>query len=170
MLSNLKFERRSLANHRIFDKKDYRSVISSFQMQVYGYGIPPFYECYLRHGPCLIGVDTPIYHKKSSNYTSDMLRCYLASENYLWLTGKLFYQISYGLPSSSVQILNLMAKNIYLRVNFIFTIKYFYLHVNFLSNILWFAKLLRSNFKFNVKNTFVMSKFLYLQSTKHYLL
>ena len=82
-----------------------------------------------------------------------------SSENYLWLTGKLFYQISYGLPSSSVQILNLMAKSIYLGVNFIFTIKYFYLHVNFLSNILWFAKLLRSNFKFNVKNTFVMSKF-----------
>ena len=48
-----------------------------------------------------------------------------------------------------------MSEIILIGVNFIFTVKYFYLHVH----ILWFAKLLRSDLKFNVRNTFIRSKF-----------
>ena len=59
-----------------------------------------------------------------------------------------------------------MSKIILVGVNFIFTIKYLYSHVNFLSNILWFAKLLRSNFRPNVKNTFRRSKSYIYNQTK----
>lgn len=77
---------------------------------------------------------------------------------YFYLHVNFVSNIPYGLPSSSVQILSLMSETLLLGVNFIFTVKYFYLHVHFVSNILLFAKLLHSNFKFNIKNTSVSSK------------
>ena len=43
-----------------------------------------------------------------------------------------------------------------------FTVKYFYLHVNFLSNILWFAKLLRSYFKFDIKIIILGVNFIFI--------
>ena len=42
----------------------------------YGYSIPPFHECFMRHGPHLIGVDHPTDHHMITNYTLDTLSCY----------------------------------------------------------------------------------------------
>ena len=41
-----------------------------------GYDMQPFYEFYMRHGPCLTGVYHPTDHSMNPNYTPDMLRCY----------------------------------------------------------------------------------------------
>ena len=41
----------------------------------YKYTIPPFYECYISHGPRLIGVDHPTYHHMTSNCTPAILSC-----------------------------------------------------------------------------------------------
>jgi len=43
---------------------------------MYGYAIPLFYECYMRHGPRLIGVNQSTDHSMTSNYTLGMLACY----------------------------------------------------------------------------------------------
>ena len=39
------------------------------------------YECYMRHGPCLTGVNHLIYQWMISNYTPDMLSCYPGSRS-----------------------------------------------------------------------------------------
>ena len=43
---------------------------------MYGYAIPLFYECYMGHGPHLTGVNHPIDHSMTFNYTLDILSCY----------------------------------------------------------------------------------------------
>ena len=40
---------------------------------MYRYTVPLFYECYMRYGPHLTGVDHPTDHIMASNYTPDML-------------------------------------------------------------------------------------------------
>ena len=42
----------------------------------YRYTIPPFHECYMRHGPRLTDLDHPTYHHMTSNCTLDILSCY----------------------------------------------------------------------------------------------
>ena len=42
----------------------------------YGYGSRLFHECYMRHGPYLTGVDHPLDHGGTSNYTPYILSCY----------------------------------------------------------------------------------------------
>ena len=44
-------------------------------MMTYRYDIPPFYECYMRHGPSLMGMDQQIDYIMTSNYTPDMISC-----------------------------------------------------------------------------------------------
>ena len=44
---------------------------------MYGYAISLFYECYMRNGPRLTGVNHPSGHVMTSNYTPYMLRCCL---------------------------------------------------------------------------------------------
>ena len=43
---------------------------------MYGYGIPLFYECYMKHELRLTGLDHPIYSHITANYTPDMISCY----------------------------------------------------------------------------------------------
>ena len=43
---------------------------------MYGYTIPLFSKCYMRHGKHLTGMGNPIYHITTSNYTQDMLSSY----------------------------------------------------------------------------------------------
>ena len=84
------------------------------------------------------------------------------------------------MPSSYIQILDLISRIILLGGNFIFTIKYVYLHVIFPSNILWLASsssiqilnlmskilLLWVNSKFNGKfDTFDCKLLLFTRST-----
>ena len=45
---------------------------------MYGYAILLFYEYYMRHGPRLTCVDHPTDPCMTSNYTPDMLKCYLS--------------------------------------------------------------------------------------------
>jgi len=44
--------------------------------RTYRYGIPLFYECYMKHELYLTGLDHPLDHHMTSNYTKDMLSCY----------------------------------------------------------------------------------------------
>ena len=43
---------------------------------MYGYAMPPFDECYTRHGPRMTTVDHPLDHSMTSDYTPDMLSSY----------------------------------------------------------------------------------------------
>ena len=42
----------------------------------YGCDIQPFYKCYMRHGPCLIGVYHPLDYHMITNNNPDILSCY----------------------------------------------------------------------------------------------
>ena len=46
-----------------------RGVVVQGWWYMYGYSILLFYQCYMRYGPCLIGVDPPTDHYMISNYT-----------------------------------------------------------------------------------------------------
>ena len=55
-------------------------LVSSIAVQgwwhSYIYTIPPFYECCMRHGPHLTGLDCLTDHSMISNYGTDILSCY----------------------------------------------------------------------------------------------
>ena len=48
---------------------------------MYGYAVPLFHECYMRHVPCLTGVDHLTDHTTTPNYTPDMISCYPGFRN-----------------------------------------------------------------------------------------
>ena len=49
---------------------------------MYGYTMPLFYECYMRYGPHLTGVDHAMDHIITSNYTPDVISGYPGSSVY----------------------------------------------------------------------------------------
>ena len=50
------------------------SIVVKGPWYLYVYTIPPFWECYMRHGQCQRGVENPIDHSITSNYTKDTIR------------------------------------------------------------------------------------------------
>ena len=54
------------------------SVVVQGPWYLYVYTSPLFWECYMRHRSCLIGVDNHIDNSMTSNYTKGTLRCYIA--------------------------------------------------------------------------------------------
>ena len=51
-------------------------VVIQVWWYLYVFDIQPFYECYMRHGSCLTGLDHLIDHGMTSNYIPDILNCY----------------------------------------------------------------------------------------------
>ena len=50
------------------------------QMGVF-FGLPVnAYRGYMRHGPCLLGLDQPTYYSITPNYTPDIINCYPGSQ------------------------------------------------------------------------------------------
>ena len=56
-------------------------VVVQWWWRRYWYGITLFYECYMRHGPGLTGVDHPTDHIMTINFTTDMHSCYSCFQN-----------------------------------------------------------------------------------------
>ena len=51
-------------------------IVVQWWWRRYGYAIPLFFMCYIRHGPRLLVVVHPIDHGMTSNYTRDILGYY----------------------------------------------------------------------------------------------